>query len=70
MADYERVGAGNPDGMKVGYLSTDKVGFFGAVPVGVQTASTTMVASTATTTSIATEVNKLTLAMTNFGLIA
>ena len=33
MSDIERIGAGNPDGMYVGYKTTDKVGFYGTTPV-------------------------------------
>lgn len=33
MATYERVDYGSPDGSQWGGSSTDKVGFYGAVPV-------------------------------------
>jgi hypothetical protein len=49
MADTERLGAGNPDGSIHGYLSTDKISFYGATPV-VQYSTGTL-ATTAPTSS-------------------
>lgn len=49
MTTPERLGAGDPDGQILGYQSTDKIGFYGAVPV-VQ-ASTGTLATTAPTSS-------------------
>ena len=33
MATYERLDYGSPDGCQIGGAATDKVGFYGAVPV-------------------------------------
>jgi hypothetical protein len=33
MADYSQLHDGNPDGVKLGSASSDKVGFYGKVPV-------------------------------------
>jgi len=50
MASYERLDYGSPDGCQVGIAATDKVGFYGAVPV-VQRASAFQAASVVSVSS-------------------
>jgi len=69
MADYEQAGARNPDGIKVGGASTDKVGFFGATPVVRQAAATDFTAGDSTNT-LGAAVNALNTALKNLGLTA
>jgi hypothetical protein len=66
MATYERVDYGSADGCQVGGAATDKVGFFGAVPV-VQPA--VIAAATDATTAIS-QANLVIVALKNLGLIA
>jgi hypothetical protein len=66
MASYERLDYGSPDGCQVGGAATDKVGFYGAVPV-VQQA--TVAAATDATTVIVTA-NACRTALRNLGLMA
>lgn len=66
MATYERLDYGSPDGCQIGGAATDKVGFFGAVPV-VQQA--TVAAATDATTVIVTA-NACRTALRNLGLMA
>lgn len=70
MAEYEQIGSRNPDGMKFGAASTDKISLFGATPVVRQTAPGALTPATDTTATISTAVNLLTTALTNLGLIA
>jgi type IV secretory pathway TrbL component len=63
MADIERLDAGNPDGMYIGYKATQKIGAYGTAPVAQPSGITTSVASTATTTSIQTSLNSLIAAL-------
>jgi len=70
VTDNQIVADGRPSGTLIGASSTELIGFFGATPVAQQTNSTTMTASSATTTSIATEVNKITTVLANLGLAA
>lgn len=66
MATYERLDYGSSDGCQIGGAATDKVGFFGAVPV-VQQA--TVAAATDATTVIVTA-NACRTALRNLGLMA
>lgn len=68
MADYEQAGARNPDGIKVGGASTDKVGFYGATPVVRQTAATDFTAGDSTST-MGSAINAINLALKNLGLV-
>ena len=56
MATYERVDYGSPDGAQMGGAATDKIGFYGKVPV-VQRAT----ATTHTTTNVVTSASYGTL---------
>lgn len=56
MATYEQVTYNSPDGAQIGKSATEKVGFYGAVPV-VQRAT----ASTHTTTAVVTSASYGTL---------
>lgn len=66
MATYERLDYGSSDGCQIGGAATDKVGFFGAVPVVQQT---TVAAATDATTVIVTA-NACRTALRNLGLMA
>ena len=50
MSSYERLDYGSPDGCQIGGAATDKVGFYGAVPV-VQRASSLQAASVVSVSS-------------------
>jgi hypothetical protein len=50
MATYERLDYGSPDGAQIGGAATDKVGFYGAVPV-VQRANAFQAASVVSVSS-------------------
>lgn len=55
------LGINNPDGMNMGYTTTDKIAFYGVTPVvqpsgAGQAAVTTSVTTTATTTNLASTV--------------
>lgn len=83
MPSYERLDYGSPDGALFGGASTDKIGFYGAIPV-VQAASVAAVATTAATSTtnaygystaaqadaIVTAVNAIRLALTNLGVLS
>lgn len=62
------LGNNSPDGMCVGYSSTEKVAFFGATPV-VQPAITAVGTTTATTTLNETKIDRLYSALRTIGLI-
>jgi hypothetical protein len=65
------VGDQNPDGMVLGWNTTDKISFFGATPVLRQTAATAVDATTTTYSStMGTAINAIITALTNLGLVA
>lgn len=64
--DYEQVTYNAPSGAQIGSSATEKVAFFGAVPV-VQQTSVAAGTDAATTLTLA---NTLRTAMLNLGLIA
>ncbi len=66
--DYEQVTYNSPAGAQVGQSSTEKVGFFGAIPV-VQVAVTAVATATATTALNETKINRLYTALRTLGLI-
>lgn len=66
--DYEQVTYNSPAGAQVGKSSTEKVGFFGAIPV-VQVAVTAVATATATTALNETKINRLYTALRTLGLI-
>jgi len=59
MPSYERLDYGSPDGAQIGGAATDKVGFYGAVPV-VQRASAFQAASVVSVSSNITVAASLT----------
>jgi hypothetical protein len=59
MATYERLDYGSPDGAQIGGAATDKVGFYGAVPV-VQRANAYQAASLVSVSSNITVAASLT----------
>jgi len=69
MAEYEQIGTRTPDGMKFGAAATDKIALFGSTPVVQQTKPGTLTGAS-DSTAVATAVNLLTTALTNFGLVA
>lgn len=65
MATYEQVTYNSPDGAQVGKSTTEKVGFYGAVPVAQQVGP-------AVPTDLATSITAITairLALINLGLV-
>lgn len=66
--EYEQAGMNAPDGLQVGKSSTEKVGFFGAIPV-VQAAITAVGTTTATTALNETKIDRLYAALATLGLI-
>lgn len=68
MATYERVDYGSSDGAQLGGAATDKIGFYGAIPI-VKPSVTWPNTGTATTTLNETKVNRLMVALVNLGLI-
>ena len=66
MAYYEQIGTDTPDGLIVGGLTTNKIGFFGATPVVRQTAIT---AATDLTTALVS-ITALIAELKNLGLTA
>lgn len=66
--EYEQAGYNAPDGLQVGRASTEKVGFFGKVPIA-QPSVTWPNTATATTTLNETKVNRIMTALVNLGLI-
>lgn len=66
--DYEQVTYNSPAGAQVGKSSTEKVGFFGAIPV-VQVAVTAVATATATTALNETKINRLYTALRTLGFI-
>ena len=67
MATYERIDYGSSDGSQLGGASTDKIAFYGATPI-VRPSVTQQ--STATTTALRADLNRLEAALVNLGLIA
>lgn len=67
MATYERIDYGSSDGSQLGGASTDKIAFYGATPI-VRPSVTQQ--STATTTALRADLNRLETALVNLGLIA
>jgi hypothetical protein len=65
----ERIGAGNPDGMVIGWQSTDKISFFGAVPV-VRPAVVAPLTGASDQSANAVAVNALITGLQNLGLFA
>lgn len=65
MATYERLDYGSDDGAQIGGAATDKIGFFGAVPVVRQTG----VAVATDLTTVIASTTAIRLALVNLGLI-
>lgn len=72
-ADVTEIGEQEPDGVQFGLKATNKIAFYGATPI-VQPIVGTTVASSASTTSLATSFNSLIEALSaaagGLGLIA
>lgn len=66
MATYERLDYGSPDGCLIGGAVTDKIGFYGTVPV-VQQAT---VAAATDAATVITTANACRTALRNLGLMA
>jgi hypothetical protein len=66
---YQVVTQGRKDGTQIGVAPTDKVGFFGAVPVVQQSVSMLTSTSTTETTSVAVAVNQIIDALCAYGLV-
>lgn len=64
---YEQVTYNGPDGAQMGKSSTEKIGFYGATPI-VRPSVTQQ--TTATTTALRADINRLETALVNLGLIS
>lgn len=68
MAEYQYVGDGRPDGTIIGIDATEKLGFYGKVPIA-RPSVTWPNTATATTTLNETKVNRIMTALVNLGII-
>lgn len=66
MATYERVDYGSPDGAQLGGAATDKLGFYGTVPI---VKASVAQQTTKTSTALRADLTALQNAIANLGLL-